>query len=150
MSISEKALYHGAALYEITQSNEFKSINRSSIPKLNHLSVYQLNQDTGLYIKYNTSDYSPWRFTFTPEHQDEVRRLFDTFVKRTFIICVCGTAGFCIMDFSIFASCIDLNHKETEWIEVSRPEGGSFKVRGKNGQYNKTIPLNAFPKVLFE
>ena len=75
MSISDKSFYHGAVLYEITQSEQFTSINR--VPNFDSSCTYLLNCNIGLYVKYSTLNISPWQFTFTKEHQNEVRRLFD-------------------------------------------------------------------------
>jgi len=148
MSIPERAFFHGAALFGITESEHFTSMNK--VPNLDSPSAYLLNHDTGLYVKHTADDDSPWRFTFAPEHQDDVRRLFDSYREKTFVVLVCGRIGICVIDYGILAGCVDLNHRETEWLEVSRPEGGSFRIRGVKGQYERAIPLNAFPRVLFE
>jgi len=52
MTISQRSLYHGAALFEITSDPHFTSINK--VPRLGSASAYQLNHDTGLYIKHAT------------------------------------------------------------------------------------------------
>jgi hypothetical protein len=149
MTVSQRSFYHGAALYEITQDNHFTSINR--LPNLDCSSAYQLNHDTGIYIKYaTTGSNASWRFTFSPEHQREIRKIYDIFQNKTYIIFVCEDQGICIVDYGIFAACIDLNHRESEWIEIYRPDGGSFRIRGVNGDYSRAIPLNSFSKILFE
>jgi hypothetical protein len=148
MPIPERAFFHGAALFEITESEHFTSMNKVS--DIDSPSAYLLNHDTGLYVKHTTEDGGPWRFTFTPDHQDHFRRLFDRYGEKTFAVLVCGRVGICVVNYGILAGCVDLNHTDAEWLEVSRPNGGSFRVRGVKGEYERAIPLNAFPRVLFE
>jgi hypothetical protein len=150
LSISEKSFYHGAVLYEITEDEHFTSINK--VPNLRSSSAYLLNASIGLFIKYATTkdNFGSWRFTFTQDHQYEIRKLYDFYKNKTFIIFVCEHEGFCMIDFSIFASCLDLNHKDQEWIEIYRPNGGGFRIRGARGDFGKVIPLNNFPRKLFE
>lgn len=149
MPIPQKSFYHGAVLAEITEDRHFTSINK--VPSLNSSSAYQINHNIGVYIKYTTiTNSGSWRFTFAADHQDEIRRLFEFFRDNTFIVFVCENEGICIVDFGVFASCIDLNHTDSEWIEIYRPEGGSFRIRGANGEHQRAIPLSAFPRKLFE
>lgn len=91
-----------------------------------------------------------WRFTFTPEHQVEVTKVFKQFPMNTYLIFVCGETGVRTVDFETFESCIDLNQIESEWIEIYRPEGGSFRIRGASSEHKRSIPLNNFPRILFE
>lgn len=148
MSIPQRAFYHGAVLAEITENEHFTSINK--IPNIASTSAYQLNHNIGIYIKYTTTNQNgSWRFTFAPDHQDVIRRMFDIYGEKTFIIFVCEEQGFCIIDFGVFANCIDLNHSESEWIEIYRPDGGSFRIRGARGDHDRAIPLNMFPRKLF-
>ncbi|WP_458125857.1 hypothetical protein [Paenibacillus sp. Z3-2] len=148
MRITNRSFYHGVALAGITEHENFTSINR--ISNINSLHAYQLNHDKGLYIKYTAKTGKSWRFTFTPEHQIEVTKIFKQFPMNTYLIFVCGETGVCIVDFETFESCIDLNQIESEWIEIYRPDGGSFRIRGANSEHKRSIPLNNFPKILFE
>lgn len=149
--IPEKDFYHGAVLAAITESDNFSSINK--VPHLTKHSshAYLLNHNTGIFVKHTTTKINgAWKFTFPPDHQSAVRQLFDAYKEKTFVVFVCENEAICIINFGIFASCIDLNFIESEWLEIWRPDGGSFRVRGKSGEHGKTVPLNAFPKVLFE
>lgn len=149
MSIPQRSFYHGAVLAEITENDNFTSINR--VPNIKSTSAYQVNHNMGIFIKYTTTgDLSKWRFTFTPSQQDIIRKMFNIYEDRTYIVFVCQNEGICIVDYGIFAACVDMNHRDNEWCEIYRNEGGSFRIRGANGEYEKTIPLNAFPRILFE
>lgn len=147
--ISQRSFYHGAVLAEITEDEHFTSINK--IPNIASSSAYQLNHNTGIYIKYTaTNAGGNWKFTFSPEHQNVIRKMFDIYGEKTFLIFVCEDEGFCIVDYGVFAASIDLNHLESEWIEIYRPDGGSFRIRGARSDYPRAIPLNMFPRKLFE
>lgn len=151
MTIPEKDFYHGAVLAAISEAEHFTSINK--VPRLTRPSshAYLLNHDTAFFVKYTTvKNNNAWRFTFPPDQQRTVRELFDAYGDKSFIVFVCEREAFCIVNFGIFASCLDLNYKDSEWFEIWRPDGGSFRVRGASGDHGRTVSLNAFPKALFE
>lgn len=140
--------YHGAVLSIITEHPSFTSINK--LPDYaNVRAVYLLNHDTVLYIKHSTLTGNEWSFTFSPRNQHEVRRLFDQYSDRTFIILVCSDLV-CLLRYGEYAACLDENFSEDEWLVAWRPEGGGFRVRGKMGELSGVIPLNRFPDELFE
>lgn len=149
MTITQKAFFHGAALYEITQDEHFSSINRMA--HVASSSAYLLNHNTGIYIKHTTVEYETnrWRFTFAPEHQEVVRKMYDAYKELTYMIFVCKNDGICVVDFDLLTSCVDFNYTDSEWCEVYRRDGGSFRIAGAKGEYTRTIPLNSFPSVLF-
>lgn len=150
MAIPQRSFYHGAALAEITEDPHFTSINR--IARVDCSSAYQVNHNIGIYIKYSATprEENVWHFTFTPDHQDEVRTLFDIYGDKTYLVFVCNDVGICIVEFGVFASIVDMNHRDNEWCEVFRPNGGSFRVRGARGAHRRAIPINSFPRVLFD
>ncbi len=149
MTISQKSFYHGAALIEITRHKSFTSMNLA--PHSTSSSAYQVNHDIGIYIKHTTkTNQDSWRFTFTPSHQKELLQLRKRYDNKTHIILVCDDIGICSVTYDIFFSCIDLSNTDQEWFEVYRYQGGSFRVRGALGEYEKTIPISKFPASLFE
>lgn len=150
MSIPQKAFYHGAALFEITQDGHFSSINK--MPNISSSSAYLLNHNIGVYIKHTTVEKEPkcWKFTFAPEHQEVIRKMYDLYREKTYVAFVCQDEGICVVDFSTLTSSVDFNYSDSEWCEIYRPDGGSFRIIGKKGEYPKTIALNAFPAVLFD
>jgi hypothetical protein len=138
--------YHGAALALIAENSSFTSINK--FPGINSHSAYLLNHNVALYIKHSTMDGSRWRFNFTPDHQQLIRKLFDNLGDRTFIVLVCNNLV-CLLTYGEYKTCLDENFQENEWLEVWRPEGGGFRVRGANGELGNIIPINRFPNHLF-
>lgn len=153
MGITQKAFYHGAALYEICQDMRFSSIN--SMPNIKSKHAYLLNHNTGLYIKHTTVEgddgtTKSWRFTITKDEQTVIRGIFKTFKEKTYIVFVCTDEGICVVDYGTLISCVDFNNGENEWCEIYRSDGTSFRIRGNKGEHQYAIPLNAFPRVLFE
>lgn len=109
MGISQRSFFHGAVLAEITADTHFTSINQ--VPNIKSPNAYQLNHNIGIFVKYSNTDSDSWRFSFSPEHQNHVRKLCDIYgPERTFVIFVCGNVGFCIIPYGVFAACLDLNH----------------------------------------
>lgn len=141
---------HGAAISLITSQGEFQSITK---PPGASQSEYLLNHDSALYMKYATEDAdneNRWMFWFTPEHQEAIKRLSERYRNRTFIVLICYDEWVCILSYDEYRQCLDENQVENEWIEVTRPDGGGFRVRGKKDRLSRIIPLNAFPRILFE
>jgi len=145
--IDEYQYYHGGVLVKLAEHEKFTSINKPL--NINSRSAYIINHNIALYIKYSTADTNEWKFSFAPEHQNEIRKLADIYHERTYIVLVCANLV-CVLKYSEYADCLDENFIEKEWISVSRPEGGGFRVRGAKGQTLKVIPLNRFPRELFK
>jgi hypothetical protein len=144
--IDDYHYYHGAALALIAEHGAFTSINK--FPAIKSRGVYLLNHNTALYVKHSTMDGLRWRFTFAPEHQVDIRKIFDNFGERTFVVLVCNNL-ICLLTYGEYASCLDENFKEDEWLEVWRPEGGGFRVRGAVDELDHIVALNRFPNQLF-
>lgn len=145
--IDEYHRYHGAALSQVAEHPDFSSVNK--VVGMDSRSVYQINHNIGMYVKHSTLENNEWRFTFAPTHQEEVRQLFVRFPDRTFVVLVCGDE-ICCLTYGEYAACIDENFDESEWLEIWRPEGGRFRVRGACGELPRKIPLNRFPGFLFD
>lgn len=153
MTIPEKAFYHGAALYELTHDEHYTSINL--MPNVDSSSAYLLNHNIALYVKHSTQSIQNqgtkvWKYTFTEDQQEVVRKMFDSYIDHTFIAFICQDEGICVVNFGVLSGTVDFNYTESEWCEVYRSDGTSFRIRGKNGEHEYTIPLNAFPRRLFD
>lgn len=138
--------YHGAALNVIVEQEAFCSLNK--YPGINSRATYLLNHNTALFIKHSTTD-GLWRFTFTPQHQGILRKLYGGVGNRTYILLVCND-WVCVLTYGEYAHCIDVNSVTDEWLEVQRPGGGGYRVRGAKGGLSNVIPLNRFPDILFK
>ncbi|MGG1531477.1 MULTISPECIES: hypothetical protein [Brevibacillus] len=150
MAIRDWHFKHGAALAIIINEREYQSITKLD----EHTqSEYLLNNNTGLYIKHASEDEdhdNKWKFWFTPIHQEQVQAMFDRFGERAYIVLVCGNDWVCVINYHDYKNCIDENFEENEWLEVTRPEGGGYRVRGKLGLLGRVVPKGDFPRVLFQ
>jgi hypothetical protein len=147
MSFDDYQYYHGAALCVIAEHDAFTSINK--FPDIESRATYLLNHNTALFVKHTTVEGLKWKFTFSPEHQDIIRRLFDRMGERTYILLVCNE-WVCMLNYGEYATCLDENHQDSEWLEVWRPEGGRYRVRGAQGDLPNLVPMNRFPDILFD
>jgi len=66
MALNLYDLYHGAALNQLVK------------PDSPTQSVYIINHNICLYVKYSQAD-GPWQFNFHPEHQEEIRHYHDRY-----------------------------------------------------------------------
>ncbi len=149
MKIQAKDTYHGSALTQIVEHNEFKALNRAS-PKYGH---YLINADTTIHIRHSTSDGTKWTYTLKT---DDITCINEDVAasKRVFIVLVCGRTTVCILNQEEFSLLLNLNDNQTDdstkWVTVENPPGGSMRVYSREGILDWVIPHNAFPKRLFE
>lgn len=146
MAIGEYHFYHGAALSVLVSRTEFTGLSRI----VDIGPAYAVNNVIGLYVKHTTRNDSPWQFTFTPDHQDEIRKLFNRFGDRIFIALVCGNTGICILKYGEYANTLSEDFNNQKALIVRRPSGRGFRVSGSAGKLKGVIPLNRYPEVLFE
>ncbi|ADG07583.1 hypothetical protein Btus_2952 [Kyrpidia tusciae DSM 2912] len=147
MPFREYDLYHGAALNQIVKDERFASVNK--YPEASQ-SEYIINHDIGLYLKYRSNDSSPWQFTFNHEQHQQLRRLVQR-CSKTYLGFICGTDGCCCVPYQTFVTLIPegtLAEGTSLNIEVSRDPGGSYRVH--RGYKKFSVPVNAFPRILFE
>jgi hypothetical protein len=143
--ISEYHFYHGAALSILVSRTEFTGLSR--IPDLG--SAYAVNNAVGLYIKHASRANGPWQFTFAPDHQREVRELFQKFNGKTFIALVCGRRGICLLEYGEYAATLPEVFKNQRVLIVRRPSGGGFRVSGGAGKLKGVISSSRYPNGLF-
>lgn len=145
MTIPDYHFYHGLALSVLISRNAFTGLSR--ITDIGP--AYAVNNMIGLYIKHASNNRSPWQFTFHPDHQEEIRKLFDRYHNRTFLALVCGNAGICLLKFGQYSAILNPDYTTQKPMLLRRPRGGGFHVSGPAGEYRRVIPLNRFPEGLF-
>jgi hypothetical protein len=104
---------------------------------------------TGLFIKTSVKRLSPWRYSFTKDHQDEILKLKKKY-GQVFLIFVNGDDGIACISFEKLKEVLDDNHEESEWVSVSRKPRETYRISGTDGKMEKTLPKNSFPKVISE
>lgn len=101
----------------------------------------------GLFIKLSNKRLSPWRYSFSREHQDEVLHLKQAH-GETFIALIAGDDGIAAFDFSMLKEVLDNHHEDQEWISATRNPRENYRIKGNDGAFSKPLPGNSFPGVV--
>ena len=166
MNIKDQHLYHGAALMKIAEDEEFTAINRLDVLGKPSSSAFRINDNIGVYLKYNAAKpkaNGEFPFTFS---QDNLKELADMKgkLKKVFVVLVCHDAReVCVISLERLHEMIDIRK-----VAASEPEGQyvilvtaqkNSKLRaymnapGKKGKLlRKTdtkVARNDFPALLF-
>ena len=86
--IAYRHMYHGSALTQIAEHEEFTSINRVPLDYSLHRSAFEVNEGIGIFLKYATSANGEYQFTFSWENLADVEGLNDSH-NKTYILLVC-------------------------------------------------------------
>ncbi|MBB5174547.1 hypothetical protein [Texcoconibacillus texcoconensis] len=144
MHIKKQQMYHGAVLTQISEHQSFKALNK--VDKL--YGHYLVNHDTRLFVKYASSESSPWTFQFESHTLEAIQSDINA-PARVFLCLVCGEETVCALDFQEFSNLVELTSTERQVINVEVPPGGSMHVTGSLGELGKTIRHNSFPDKVF-
>ncbi len=112
-------------------------------------SSYVINDVAGLYIKHSTKRVSPWRFTFSKAHQDEIFEMYETF-GEVFAAFVCHHDGVAVLNFEELKQILDENHEDSEWVSVARRRRGQYTVAGTDGKLSFKITQKTCPDKILE
>lgn len=146
MKVQEQDQYHGIALTQIVEHKSFKALNRAS-SKYGH---YLVNTDRHVFLKYRTSNKSPWTFIF---QVDELKAIAAEAKsdRKVFVALVCGVSTVCALDIDQVYELIDIFVESgQQFIRVEVPHAGSCHVSGSIGSLKRTVPHNSFPNKVFE
>ncbi len=109
---------------------------------------YVVNDGVGIYIKYSSKRMTPWRFTFTKEHKEEIDLMKSNF-KTVFLVLVCNDDGVVCLSYPELKQILDNQHDPIEWISATRRKREMYSVKGSNGELNFKIGQSEFPNKLF-
>ena len=166
MKINDDHLYHGAALTQIAEHPSFTAINAFKTGDSISRSIFRVNDDIGIYLKYASKPHGRYReyvFTFHTEHLDELRRA-DEQCARVFVALVCvKDRHVCCLKYSDLLSKIGQRRKskgadeEQYSILAVLPKNKQFRIYVNAPGKKKTklspellVRRNAFPNELFE
>ena len=90
MPITNRDMYHGAALTQIAEHSQFTAINPARLDD-NRLSesAFLINDGIVVYLKYSAVESDTYTFNFDQNHQEEIERLGLLHAGRVFIVLVC-------------------------------------------------------------
>ena len=159
--IEEKDFSHGLAISKLflalSKNENFFSLilnekNSSKytlkIKKNKKNSLFKLREEfykIGLYIKISNQRKSPWSYTFTKKHQEDIDKSFKE-NDTTFIILVNSNDGIVSLEYEEFRQLLDYNHEEAERVSVFRKHNQSYRLSGRDGKFERTLRSNDFPK----
>lgn len=137
--LAEQSSYIGSALFELIEAASFP-IAISKRPSISR-AAYVLDGiagSVGLHTKHSTLRTSPWGFTYTAEHKNEIA-VFESEVDHVFAVLVCGQNGIVALDQDDLRKLINLESKAQEWVRAIRPSGKRFRIRGSQNDLDRKI-----------
>ena len=162
MSINEEVKSHGYVMLQIWESlSEQLPHANFNLATGNSRSAYILSGNipallgkgkktsVGLFVKMSSKRASPWRYSFTKDHQDEIQALKDSH-DEVFVAFVNGDDGVACLDFNALKQILDEHHEEQEWVAISRKLRENYRVAGNDGKHEKPLPKNNFPSIVVD
>ena len=165
MRIHDDHMYHGAALTQIAEHEQFTSINAVRIVDELSRSAFRINGTIGVYLKYATTPKagSDYVFTFTKPNKAELDWLSER-CDNVFVAMVCvKDRQICCISHEELADWLErradaLGHdEETTTLLVGLPKGKAFRVNMNMPRRRKVyldkpqlVPRKRFPGLLFE
>ena len=165
MKVRDDHLYHGAALIQIAEDDQFTAINSLRIKNKIVGSAYKVNDQIAVYFKYAgnaTGSHHEFVFTFHSDHIKVIRAIAAA-NERTFIVLVCVDAReICAITADELATMIAARQKAKGSMEdqytvlVTAPKGKGLRVYMNHPGTKGTllgkeliISRSSFPGVLF-
>ena len=146
MGIKEIDLYHGAVLFRLANSQVSLSITPASFDSRG---IYLINNRVPIYIKHTAKRTSPWSFTFSEAHQNDLLVAKKQF-GAAYVVFVCGHDGICCLEFDQFKQVLDHVHERAEWVRIRRGKKESYSISGSDGKYKAKVSDSDFPAVILE
>ena len=157
-AISDTNTLHGGAFIMLMEAiNDTNPKIKYSIDFCESKSKYKVNffceewqkkdVSLGLFLKHSQKRISPWRYTFTKEHQNEIIDLFET-CDNVFILLIASQKGIAVINKSLYEELLDENIDESEWISLSRKHNENFRIRSKDKNKKDTLAKNCFPNLI--
>lgn len=101
----------------------------------------------GLFMKTSNKRVSPWTYNFQADHQDEILQMKQR-LGEVFLVFVNGDDGIACVEFERFKQILDHHHEEQEWVRVSRKLRETYRISGNDGELERPLPKNSFPKII--
>lgn len=146
MALNEYEFYNGVVLNRLIRKG--KPIKIDVFPTSGNNS-FMINEKVGLYIKYSTKKISPWRFSFTREHQEEMKIMRDL-LENIYLVLICGKDGIACIEYEELKQVLDEYYEEVEWVSASRLKREQYSIKGSNGKLDFKIADTDYPRKIFE
>ncbi|NOZ77778.1 MAG: hypothetical protein GXP48_01105 [Acidobacteria bacterium] len=155
MQSNEKHKYHGMALAQIVEYEQFSALNPAPDHQFGH---YRVNHDRELYVKYRTAPQPSgasrrgetiYQFTVSPEETQRYAESLSA-AGRIFLALVCADDTVIGLNQDQMKEVLAIPSTRQEWIEVTLQREHSPRVRGSASRRSIVVPHNSFPKRIFE
>ena len=166
MEIREGHLYHGAALNQIADHEQFTAINTLKLKGDESRSAFRVNDDIAVYLKYSTEpkgSFKEYKFTFTNSHLQELKNIAKTEDKLHLVLVCVKDRHICCIPYKLLLSMIrerraEKGRKEEQYqLLVTLKKSEAFRVYMNQPSRRKIIlgkprkvRRNAFPNSLFK
>lgn len=145
--IKEYEFYHGVIFTKLIHFSTSKVSLRRYDTSGN--ASYVLNEKIGIYIKHSTKRITPWRFSFSKIHQDEILDMKNK-LGKVFLVLVCGDDGIVTISFDDLKLLLNDTHGGVEWISAARNRNKEYTVNGSDGSLVRKVGKSDFPKRILE
>jgi hypothetical protein len=143
MSIASASYHYGVALFQLLEKD--KGLHLSSFPTQSKNSYSVGKNLVGIYMKYSNKNSSPWTFSFSRQHQEELR-IMSEMHAHTFLVLICGKDGITCISYKELKMVLDEFYEESEWIKLSRLSGQSYTLKGHDGVLNHKLSTTNYPR----
>lgn len=130
-------MFHGAALIQIAESEQFTAINSLKVGKSSFGNAYRINDNIAVYLKYCTKPkkgFDEYTFNFTAEHISDLKSISKA-NKKCFVVLVCvEEREICCLSYSELMKLINAraeakgDGEDQYQILVTAPKGKKFRV----------------------
>ena len=146
MALNEYEFFNGVVLNRLIRKG--KPIKIDIFPTSGNNS-FMINDKVGLFLKYSTKKISPWRFSFTREHQEEMKIMKDL-LSDAYLVLICGKDGIACIEYEELKIVLDEYFEDVEWVSASRLKREQYSIKGSNGKLDFKIADSDFPKKIFD
>jgi len=144
--IKEFEFFHGVVFARLLHGTRRLVSIRAFDPDSN--AAYVVDDSIGVYIKYSSKRMTPWRFTFSPEHKDEIQQLCAS-IAKVFIVLVCNDDGVVCLSYNEFKKILNDQCKGHQWVSATRHKREMYSIEGSNGHLESKVGKDDFPNKLF-
>ena len=146
MALNEYEFFNGVVLNRLIRKG--KPIKIDIFPTSGNNS-FMINDKVGLFLKYSAKKISSWRFSFTREHQEEMKIMKDL-LSDVYLILICGRDGIACIEYEELKIVLDEYFEDVEWVSASRLKREKYSIKGSNGKLDFKIADSDFPKKIFD
>lgn len=137
--IKEYEIFHGSVFIRILHTTG-GDLTLRALTEYGNL-AYLINQKTVLYIKYSAKRLTPWSFSFSSAHHEDIFSLHKQFGNIVLVL-ICGDDGFVAINFEEIQLLLGSPSEKGASISCSRKRREMYTVKGSAGELNTKIGDN--------